>query len=63
MWNRLILDLVDVGPASGGPFASKNGKKRKRDGRNWDWGIKVNSTTNDTTAKKVLALESSGNAP
>ncbi|PWN38104.1 SNF5-domain-containing protein [Meira miltonrushii] len=53
------VDLVDVGPASGGPFASKDGKKRKRDGRNWDWGIKGSNANNDTPTKKVLALEPS----
>lgn len=33
-------DLVDIGPAVGGPFASKKDEKRKRDARSWDWGIK-----------------------
>jgi chromatin structure-remodeling complex subunit SFH1 len=34
------IDLVDIGPAAGGPFASKRTEKRKRDARSWDWGIK-----------------------
>jgi len=34
------IDLVDIGPAAGGPFASKKNEKRKRDARSWDWGIK-----------------------
>ena len=34
------IDLVDIGPAAGGPFASRKNEKRKRDGRSWDWGLK-----------------------
>lgn len=34
------VDLVDIGPASGGPFASKKDDKRKKDARSWNWGLK-----------------------
>jgi chromatin structure-remodeling complex subunit SFH1 len=34
------IDLVDIGPASGGPFASRKEDKRKKDSRSWNWGIK-----------------------
>ncbi|UZJ51965.1 hypothetical protein CBS101457_001285 [Exobasidium rhododendri] len=34
------IDLVDIGPAAGGPFASRKDAKRKRDARSWDWGIR-----------------------
>lgn len=34
------IDLVDIGPANGGPFASKKAEQKIRDSRSWSWGIK-----------------------
>jgi chromatin structure-remodeling complex subunit SFH1 len=34
------IDLVDIGPAQGGPFASRKNEKKRRDARSWNWGIK-----------------------
>lgn len=34
------IDLVDIEPASGGPFAAKTVEQKARDARSWNWGVK-----------------------
>lgn len=49
------MDLVEVGPAQGGPFASRGGKKRSRDARSWDWGIKRPRSVQETHGSASVA--------
>lgn len=52
------VDLVEIGPAPGGPWASKpskTSKKRERDSRGWDWGLKRGRNTSSDSKKAITS--------